>query len=352
MKRLALVGVSLVVSMLVAELLARRMRIDDRLMAGAFLLQGADTPVHQVSADPVLHYEFKPDSHCQCAAPESPRPPYRVTIDQFGARYPTHAHDKASGVFRILMFGGSTLYGAAVNDEETVPAALERRLNQSSAGAGAAAPTRFEVWNFGTSGYTLLQAAHLARRQLAALDPDLILIHLHNRGPRGFFLPSGGDVRDVCASYGDDPNFVDEQFPPPAWLPAAVHRVAFAHSAIYRAGAGLLQHYRRSHSPFAHIEFSDALDRHEAEALDREAAARGVPVYFVDLPPVPGIGHDDVLPGFAAARFLSVDRPGRPPQFYETHPDPSVLDDYAAQLVDELRGPIATAAHRQPVSPP
>jgi hypothetical protein len=349
--KLPLAVASLVVSLVIADMVVKRLRLDATLMAGAYLLQGGDVAVDRVSADPILHYEFNPGSSCLCSDPGSPRGPYRVTIDQFGARYPTHPGEKGPGAFRILAFGGSTLYGSGVNDEETVPAALERRLNRDIAGSTPSAPERFEVWNYAAPGYTLLQEAHLARKLLPKLEPDLVLIHLHNRGPRPIFLPPGADVRDVREMLAGDPYFVDEQFPRPAWLPASLHHLAFDHSAIYRACAGLIRHRERARSVFEHIEYSDFLDREEARALNREAAARGVPVYYVPLPPTPQTRVDDWFPGLPPQQMFLVDKPGQPPAFYETHPAPWVLDEYAGLLVDALREPIA-AAQRHEKTPP
>jgi hypothetical protein len=344
--RLGLAAASLVASLVIADAVVKWLRLDDRLMAGAYLLQRGDVAVHRVATDPILQYELNPGSSCTCGDPGSRRGPYRVTIDQFGARYPAHRAEKEPRVFRILAFGGSTLYGAGVNDEETVPAALERRLNAELAGDAPSAPRRFEVWNYGTPGYTLLQAAHLAHKLLRTLDPDLLLVHLHNRGPRPIFLPPEADVRDIRAMFTDDPYFVDEQFPPPAWLPATLHHLAFEHSAIYRVCAGVVRHRERARSVFEHIEYSDFLDRKEAQALNREAAERGVPVYYVPLPPTPRTHADDWFPGLPPEQMLLVDKPGAPPAFYETHPDPWVLDEYAALLVVALREPIAAAQRR------
>ncbi len=335
--RLAVVSLS--VSLIIADLGVKWLRLDSSLMAGAYLLQGGDVAVHRVAKDSIQSYELNPGSSCLCNDHGGQQPPYRVSIDEFGARYPTHPGAKEPGSFRILFFGGSTLYGTGVNDEETVPAALERRLNRELAAGMPSGPAtkRFEVWNYGTPGYTLLQEAHLARKLLRILDPDLILIHLHNRGPRPIYLPRDADVRDVWAMFANDPYFIDEQFPRPAWLPGRIHHLAFDYSAIYRALAGVIRHRERARDVFAHIEYSDFLDREEGRALNREAAERGVPVYYVPLPPVPLTGVDDWFPGLPAEQIFLVDKPGQPPDFYATHPDAWVLEEYAALLVEPLR---------------
>jgi hypothetical protein len=335
--RIALTLAGVIVSLFLVEGLVRLFRVDDASIAGAVLFQRGDMPVFRVSSDPIQQYELDPGASCLCQVGV---PPHRVTIDRLGARHPTHPEKKEPGVFRILAFGGSTLYGSGVNDEETTPAALERHLNSSGSG-------RFEVWNYGALGYTLLQEAHLARKLLPSLDPDLILVHLHNRGPRPRFQPLDVDVREVRARAADDPYFVDELFPEGVGLPLAFHRRAFAHSALYRALAGLVRRHERAASPFDYIDCSESLDRAEARALQREADARGVPVYYVVLPPMPHVSMDEWVPGLAPEQLLQVDKPGSPQSFYLTHPAAPVLDAYGELLAGALRGPIAAAKQRR-----
>lgn len=63
-------------------------------------------------------------------------------------------------MYRILCARGSTLYGAGVDDSDTLPAVLARLLERDASLEGYAAERRrFEVWNYGTSGYTLYAAS-------------------------------------------------------------------------------------------------------------------------------------------------------------------------------------------------
>jgi hypothetical protein len=55
----------------------------------------------------------------------------------------------------------------------------------------------------------------------------------------------------------------------------------------------------------------------------------------------------DTFPELAAERFIHLYRPGREPQFYEVHPPPYVLDEYAAILADELEKRGLLTAHRR-----
>ncbi len=308
----------------VFEVAARWADLDARLMAPTlFYLTGGDFSEHRTASDPFLHYELTPDSHLTRQDPAGR--PYTVNIDRFGARLPAHPGAKGPGIFRILCFGGSTLFGANVNDDQTIPAAMERHLNRTG--------RRFEVWNFGTSAYNLAQAAHLARRELTLLHPDLIVVQLLNRFPRPFYLRMSAEPAGLIRTFErDDPYFFDEQFPAPPWVTVAVHRVAIQHSATYRAAMGL---YRRFNRPSP--EFSDRLGAEEARALVREAAARNVTVVFAAVPAARGgLEPDAVYPGLPLRQFIDLNQAGREPEFYEAHPPARILDEYARQLAHEL----------------
>ena len=320
------------VALIAIEVVIRFTGLDHRFVVRAVYFQGADLPVHRVSADPFLHYELKPGAHYEGSFPN--RPYYEVTIDAFGARFPTHAEAKAPGTFRVLAVGGSTLYGATVDDDETIPAALERRLRAGTRTDGAT--PRFEVWNFGTSAYTLGQATHLARQKLADLNPDLILVQHHNRGRRGFLMPDDRRIDSVPpAQLAADPYLYAEQFQPVSVLPPAVHQALLAHWATYRATAAAAQSYFRVRW---NCDFCDRLSADEARLLDREAAARHVPVVYFAIPAERGAwGPDRVYPELPASRYIDLYRPDRDESFYEVHPPAPILDEYAALLLEELR---------------
>jgi hypothetical protein len=207
---IALVGFG--IGLVFVEIATRSTGLHTRMMAASlFYIRGGAIAEHRTSDDAFLHYELNPDSHTTFVKADGGT--FAVNVDAVGARLPTHARAKPAGVFRILAFGGSTLFGANLNDEDTMAAAMERRLN------GSATPTNrhFEVWNFGTSAYNLAQAAHLARKHLADLDPDLIWVQLHNRFPRPCYLPSDGKEEEVLRVLLEkDELMLNENFPPPA----------------------------------------------------------------------------------------------------------------------------------------
>lgn len=328
--KLVLVLLGLALGFAIVEVAARALHLDDRIMAASlFYVMGDDFSAHRTSSDPFLHYELNPDSHTTLQDPAGRTS--AVNIDGFGARLPTHAGTKTPGTFRILCFGGSTLFGANVDDDETMPAALERKLNQAR---GGTVGRRFEVWNFGTSAYNLAQATHLARTKLTSLEPDLILVQIHNSFPRPFFLHFGGDPAEVMRTMErTDRYLLDEQFPVPAWIVPTIHRLAIRHSAVYRAAMGAYRRFDRSQPAF-----SKRLAEDEARGLVREAATRQVVVVFVAIPTDHGrLGAESgVYPELPAGQLVDLNRPGREPEFYEVHPPAKILDEYAGLLVDEL----------------
>jgi hypothetical protein len=300
-------------------------------MNSALLYQQSNREVHRVADDWFLHFDLRPRARLENVGYWGNR--YHMTIDKFGARAPTHPAEKGAGVFRILCFGGSTMYGADVSDEETIPAALERRLNAEESRRGGAAPRRFEAWNFGTHAYMLSQAAHRARSELVVRDPDLILVQLHNVGPRAFFLERAEDQWTTLRRFAMDPHVLPENFPPPNPVPAVIHASALKYSAAYRLLVGYLRRVDRADFPYA-----EELSRKEARALTREAAARDVPVVFFSIPS-DGSGPvaATVYPELPEEQFINFYEDGQEPDYYMMHPPARFLDEYAGQLIEILR---------------
>jgi hypothetical protein len=309
----------------VGEILARATRIDQKLITPTLFFQGADLPIHRVSSDPVLHYELAPNARYEGQF-DGRR--YSVSIDEHGARHPTHPAAKGPGVFRILCSGASTVYGAAVDDHQTIPAQLERRLN-----AAAPAGMHYEVWNFGTSGYTVGQVAHLARVRRAAVDPDLILVQLPRSGPRAFLMPPGGALDYPWAEIIADPPFFEEQIEFWPWLPKPVALPLLRRSAFARAAIAVLPGFQ----PPAACERCAAIDGAETRALSQEAEAGGVPVVYYSIPAWRGLPRpQDVFAELPAHRFIDLYRPNREDDFYEIHPPPATLDELAGLLAQAL----------------
>ncbi len=96
-----------------------------------------------------------------------PRLPHHVTTNSLGYRGPDIAEGKPSGELRVLFIGDSFVYGDFVNDDQTLPAQLERRLNARCANV--------QVVNAGLGDATITEETALIDRGLR-LSPDLVIL--------------------------------------------------------------------------------------------------------------------------------------------------------------------------------
>jgi len=71
------------------------------------------------------------------------------------------------------MLGPSHVMGSGVADGETFPDFLEDRLNQSAAPQRGA---RYEVLNFGVSGYSLLEQLPMLKERAVTFQPNAVFI--------------------------------------------------------------------------------------------------------------------------------------------------------------------------------
>jgi len=184
----------------------------------------------QLTADPVFYLEDLPKL-CECYEPDSLlchrlKPnlkgyyvkgvmggnpvDFRVTTNSIGLRSAEVSPHK--GRYRILVLGDSCTFGLGVENEESYPAQLEKRLND-----GADRERRFEVINAGVPAYASWQGARYLPERGMTLDPDLVIVCYGNN--------------DIAP--GDDPNFVNQ-------LPNVLHggwlQEKLLHLAAYRIG--------------------------------------------------------------------------------------------------------------------
>lgn len=88
-----------------------------------------------------------------------------------GMRDYEYAVQKPKGVFRIACIGDSVTYGVGVSLEQTYCKILERFLNLRVNDG-----RRYEVLNFGVSGYNSLQEAIVVEKKAMKYNPDLMLV--------------------------------------------------------------------------------------------------------------------------------------------------------------------------------
>lgn len=114
---------------------------------------------YQLSSNPVLQYELRPGASTGL-----------IQINSAGFRDREFARRKSSDSYRIAAIGDSVTFGLWLPADAAYPKQLERLLNEH-----VSAPRRFEVLNFGVSGYNIAQAVERLRELALDYDPDLIL---------------------------------------------------------------------------------------------------------------------------------------------------------------------------------
>jgi lysophospholipase L1-like esterase len=93
---------------------------------------------------------------------------YRVRTNERGYRTAPFATARAPGVIRIACLGDSSTFGMNVEEADAYPSRLARLLDRDH-------PGRFEVLNLGVPGYSSRQGLEQLRREVLALDPDVVI---------------------------------------------------------------------------------------------------------------------------------------------------------------------------------
>jgi lysophospholipase L1-like esterase len=98
------------------------------------------------------------------------RYPFTVTLNADGFRGPALPLAKPADALRVIAVGDSSTFGWGVNDDETYPADLARRL-------AAAWPGRpVEVMNAGIPGFGSFQGKHLLEAEVLPRKPDYVVL--------------------------------------------------------------------------------------------------------------------------------------------------------------------------------
>ncbi len=90
-----------------------------------------------------------------------------IRTNEYGFRGPT-VGPKPPGEFRILVLGDSITFGDYLQEDETLPAVLERQLRESVPG--------LRVINAGKPGADLLTESYIFLESGLAVEPDLVVI--------------------------------------------------------------------------------------------------------------------------------------------------------------------------------
>jgi lysophospholipase L1-like esterase len=149
-----------------AELVVRLLDLGPELGA-------ASSSLYRLSANPSLRYELVPGAKLPS-----------VQINEAGMRCRSYAIDKSPTVFRIVCIGDSLAFGYGAAQSQSFPALLEHYLGEYI----AREPGRFEVLNFGVTGYNAAQAVESLRTKALAYDPDLVVYTYCLNDPQEYSL--------------------------------------------------------------------------------------------------------------------------------------------------------------------
>lgn len=190
-----------------------------------------------------------------------------VNINSLGFRGRETVLPKPTGRFRVVVIGDSLAMGWGVGDEETFSAELERRLHQQY-------PDRdLDVVNISVGGYDTYQEVGLLKRNVAQLEPDLVLVGFYSND-----VPDGLEHEDALAGSGTRITAVNPQAgqilrmnpAPSTWWEKAMRRSRAAY-VLGRAVKGLTNKGEQSGPRFA-MEI-DILKGKDSPDLERAWAA-------------------------------------------------------------------------------
>jgi hypothetical protein len=99
----------------------------------------------------------------------------QLHTNQWGMRDREYERAKGDSSFRLAVLGASTVMGSGVADDETFENILEGMLN----GDSIRSSRKYEVLNFGMSGYAALQALFTAQEVAAHFTPDAVIYVAH-----------------------------------------------------------------------------------------------------------------------------------------------------------------------------
>ena len=139
-------------------------------LTGGYFLIAKNKINTQNLPDEYVHHKYAPNATQRAYHPVDFD--VSIRINNIGFRGADVNLEKEPGVSRILMLGDSFTFGAGVGDDETFSAVLEEILNNAS-GSG-----KFEVLNLGVESYSPVLEYILLKRNIARLDPDIIIMNL------------------------------------------------------------------------------------------------------------------------------------------------------------------------------
>lgn len=331
LRALILIPLGLVVGLGISEAFLRVTGLDWVLLGG--LLPRVQYPLYETSrpaSDPVLAREPIPGAR---ATIEGPDGSVDVGFNSSAFRGANHAETAAPGTVRVMVYGGSNVFGHRVEDHQTWPAALERSLHR-------AGRSDVEIWNGGVSAYNPWQICHRASVDAPRYRPDLVILALSN-----FDLPRHmhPDSPDLSVYFPDERFWRDEFSPKNLSLPGSADGRATLWLIQRSALARLVQvgrtHWQRWHPPTPTapgMEPSSPPDLNDTPARAcLEVLSRRQRTMLFGAPSTPSLIHVLYAQGLDVPVF-NLDAGTQPPQYRELHPPPEVYDWYGDRFAEWL----------------
>jgi lysophospholipase L1-like esterase len=111
-----------------------------------------------------------------------------ISVNSMGFRGPEVESPKPHGRFRIAVIGDSVTLGWGVPDDQTFAAQLGQLLHDRLPGRD------LDIVNLGVGGYDTRQEVTLLQRNLARLEPDLVLVGFYSNDPADAADDNGASV--------------------------------------------------------------------------------------------------------------------------------------------------------------
>lgn len=127
----------------------------------------------------------------------------RLRISSAGLRDREFSESRPDGTFRIAAVGDSITYGYGCPRAQSYPKFLERFLH---AARRPDAP-KFEVMNFGVTGYNAPKIAEVLRARVPPFSPDLVIWAYSANDPQEFVM----EMKGLAMVEADAERFVDER---------------------------------------------------------------------------------------------------------------------------------------------
>ncbi|MBU9888725.1 MAG: hypothetical protein KTQ49_02510 [Candidatus Omnitrophica bacterium] len=343
------------IALLGGELLARSFDLDLRILRKTLYYQCGLLSLYRTSAEAQRLFELVPGKTVEGLPGAHPKETKYSKVDfsinDLGFRGRSFPAAKKEGVFRIVIFGGSSAFGATVSDEDTYPAQLQKIFDEKC-------PGKVEVWNAGISAYVMSQNVAYAETVVKKYDPDLLIFQDTNTGRRAFGYTA--PLAEIKGLFRKNRELFIENIPPlwnqdvlptgePLRLAASVatkiHNFWVVRSAFYRGLCLIFYHQKgafvdgqpvnpiteRYGSAWA-SKGQEISDRELGLFVERHQNIKIRLLFLSDFPP--WVVRSGILTKKNVKTFI-LPTEGMPPEYREVHP-PSYVYAWSAQKLYDL----------------